>query len=103
MVRIQAHTILAPTIQFTLRCPWERPTPRMAEGMTEGMRGGVRGGTPRAGGVRMPPADDVSAQKPWTGESFTISVPTVLMIRHPPIAVPTAIETAQERITQSGM
>ena len=34
MVSTQAHTIRAPTIQFTFRRPWESPTPRMAEVMT---------------------------------------------------------------------
>jgi len=99
MVRIQAHTILAPTSQFTFLRPWERPTPRMAEVMTWVVLMGI----PSADAVRITPAEDVSAQKPCTGCSFTKSLPTVLMILHPPAAVPNAIAAAQERMTQTGI
>src|SRR4030065_1571016 len=98
MVRIQAHTILAPTSQFTFLRPWERPTPRMAEVMTWVVLMGI----PSADAVRITPAEDVSAQKPCTGCSFTKSLPTVLMILPPPAAVPHAIAAAQEGVTQTG-
>src|SRR3972149_4122234 len=91
MVRIHAHTILPPTPQFTFRCPWESPVPRMAEVMTWVVLMGI----PIADAVRITPAEEVSAQNPWTGCNFTMSLPTVLMIRHPPIAVPKAIEAAE--------
>src|SRR5512141_1894174 len=99
IVSTHAHTILIPTFQFTFFRPWESPTPRIAEVMTWV----VLIGTPIAVAVRMTTDDDVSAQKPWTGCSSTKSLPTVLMIRHPPIAVPRAIAVAQEAITHSGM
>src|SRR3989337_3654656 len=92
MVRIQAHTILKPTSQFTFLRTWESPTPRMAEVMTWVVLMGI----PSADAVRITPAEDVSAQKPCTGCSFTKSLPTVLMILHPPAAVPNAIAAAPE-------
>ncbi len=60
-------------------------------------------GIPMADAVRITPAEDVSAQNPCTGCSLTKSLPTVLMIRHPPTAVPNAIAAAHERMTQIGM
>src|SRR4030066_305164 len=90
MVRIPAPTTLTPTSQFPFRCPWESPVPRMAEVMTWVVLMGI----PIADAVRITPAEEVSAQNPWTGCSFTKSLPTVLMIRPPPIAVPKAIAAA---------
>src|SRR5512135_156019 len=99
IVRTHAQTIRIPTFQFTFFRPWESPTPRIAEVMTWV----VLIGTPIAVAVRMTADDDVSALKPWTGCSSTKSLPTVLMMRHPPIAVPRAIAVAQAMITHNGM
>ena len=99
IVRIHAQMIRAPTSQFTFLHPFESPTPRIAEVMTWVVLIGI----PIADAVRITPAEEVSAQKPCTGCSLTKSLPTVLMIRHPPIAVPRAIEAAQARMTHTGM
>ena len=48
-------------------------------------------------------ADAVSAAKPLIGCSFTILWPSVLMMRQPPTAVPAAITSAHETLTQSAM
>jgi addiction module HigA family antidote len=44
-----------------------------------------------------------SAANPWTGFKGVISKPTVRMMRNPPEAVPIAIISAQEAITQKGI
>src|SRR2546425_368840 len=44
----------------------------------------------------------VSAANPWTGSILTMRIPNVLMMRHPPAAVPKPIATAHERRTQVG-
>ena len=44
----------------------------------------------------------VSAAKPCTGCSFTILWPSVLMIFHPPAAVPAAMVNAQAKTHQCG-
>src|ERR687897_1709258 len=44
----------------------------------------------------------VSAAKPCTGSSFTIFIPKVRTMRHPPTAVPNPIATAQAPITHVG-
>jgi hypothetical protein len=44
----------------------------------------------------------VSAAKPWYGSSFTIRMPIVRMILHPPADVPAAIVSEQIRITHHG-
>jgi hypothetical protein len=59
-------------------------------------------GTPRRLAARIVTAPAVSAAKPWIGVIRMIFEPIVLMIRFPPAIVPSAIATAQERITQSG-
>ena len=56
-------------------------------------------GMPMAEAPRMTPAEAVSTQKPCTGWSLTKSWPTVLMIRQPPAAVPSAMAVAQAIMT----
>jgi hypothetical protein len=59
-------------------------------------------GTPSdvASSTVIPPA--VSAQNPPNGLSFVIRDPIVFTIRHPPIAVPSAIAIWAESTIQSG-
>src|SRR6266567_9000472 len=98
MVKSHAQTIRLAIPQFTADILFDRPTPRIAEVITWVVLVGI----PMAEAPRMTPADAVSTQKPCTGCSFTKSRPTVLMIRHPPIAVPSPIAVAQAIITHGG-
>ena len=61
----------------------------------------VESGKPRCEEARIVAADDVSAAKPCGDSTSVIFVPTVRMIRQPPIAVPRPIASPQLRITQN--
>src|SRR5665647_325638 len=84
MVRTHATRIRLATFQLTAVRRLERPTPRMVEVMTWVVLVGI----PKAEAPSITPAEAVSTQKPCTGCNLTKSWPTVLMIRHPPAAVP---------------
>ena len=59
-------------------------------------------GMPSVEAPKMMVAADVSAAKPCTGSSLTTRVPIVLMIRHPPAAVPSEIAVAASSLTSIG-
>ncbi|MNN79630.1 hypothetical protein D3C81_1962900 [compost metagenome] len=52
--------------------------------------------------VKITDAAEISAAKPLIGSILKIFVPMVLMIFHPPIEVPRAIEVAAATLTHSG-
>ena len=78
---------------------WDEPTPMMAEEMTWV----VETGAPRAVATKMTAAPEVSAANPCTGWRHRTFRPTVLMIRQPPAAVPSAMAAAHAATTQNGM
>ena len=98
MVSTQAMTIRPAILQFTADIRLERPTPRIADVTTWV----VLVGNPREAAPRMTTAEAASTEKPFTGCSLTKSRPTVLMMRHPPAAVPSAMATAQASLTHVG-
>src|SRR3954454_10689353 len=97
IVTIQAVTMLPATPQWTARRLPVAPTPMMLELMTWV----VEIGMPRRVATSMIVAAVVSAAKPWIGFRLTILWPIVLMMRQPPIAVPSAIAVAAARTTHS--
>src|SRR5207302_6270590 len=60
----------------------------------------VETGMPSFVAIRITVAELVSAAKPLMGCSFTILCPRVLMIRHPPTAVPVHMTIAQVTLIQ---
>src|ERR1700712_1419133 len=86
MVKIQALTMLPTVLQRTALKRRLAPTPTMAVLITWV----VLTGKPRREAVSMTVAALVSAAKPWMGLRSTILLPIVLIIRHPPDAVPAA-------------
>ena len=83
---------------FTPLIRWAEPTPRMDEEMTWVVLTGMC----KKVAPKMIPAPVMSAATPLIGRIFMIFPPTVLMIFHPPIEVPSAMATAQESCTQNG-
>jgi hypothetical protein len=59
-------------------------------------------GNPKCEAVKITPAVAVSAANPCTGLRSIIFVPSVLIIRTPPAAVPSPIAAALAKITQVG-
>ena len=45
----------------------------------------------------------ISAAKPWCVSSFVIRIPSVRMMRHPPVIVPSAMTAAQRKMTHFGI
>lgn len=81
---IQVVTILPATSHLTLLKPFAAPTPMIADEITCV----VETGRCNSVAVKMTDADVKSAAKPLTGLILMMPVPTVLMIRQPPVAVP---------------
>src|SRR5271157_661338 len=98
IVRIQAVTMPRAIPQRTALMRSLVPTPMMAVEMTWVVETGI----PKCEATMMMEAAVVSAAKPWTGSSLTTRWPMVLMIRHPPAAVPRDIAVAAMRMTQIG-
>jgi len=97
IVRTHAQTIRIPTAQFTFFLPWESPP--------QDRRGDDVGGADR--NPHRGRGEDDRRRRRLGAEAvdrlqFHEVGPTVLMMRHPPIAVPSAIAVAQEAITHSG-
>ena len=63
----------------------------------------VETGIPKCAAVNSTVAPVASAANPWTGWSFTILWPSVLMMRQPPAAVPAHIVNAQRTVIHAGM
>src|SRR4030042_4043306 len=99
MVTNQATTILLATPQRTAEILCPAPTPIMLEETTCV----VETGPPTKAAPRITAADEVWAQKAWTDLKRYILEPMVLIIRHPPVAVPKAMAVAQLAITQNGI
>ena len=99
MVTNHAVMISAATFHRTAesRCP--EPAPMMLEETTCV----VETGPPIRAADKMTAAELVCAQKAWTERSRKIFAPMVLMILHPPVAVPAAIAPAQLAMTQKGI
>ena len=98
MVSTQATAICPATPQRTADNRLDEPTPRMEAEMTWV----VLIGAPKKEAVKITPAADVSAEKPWTAWRWKILWPMVLIIRQPPVAVPRPMHRAQEICTQTG-
>src|SRR3954471_20220321 len=90
-VSIQAQTIRCTTDHLMALKRLAEPTPMMAAEILCV----VETGMPSFVAMKMTVAELVSAAKPLMGWSFTILWPSVLMMRHPPAAVPAAIVRAQ--------
>ena len=97
-VKAQAQRMFLAIFQLTADNLLDSPTPRI----DEVMMWVVLVGNPYADAAKITAADDVWTQNPWIGCSFTKSLPTVLMILHPPIAVPRAIAIAHAITTNQG-
>ena len=87
IVRIHAHTIRKVIPQFTARAFFADPTQEIAPVIVWV----VLTGTQRDEARKRLPALAVSAQNPSIGRSFTILLPMVFTIRHPPVRVHAAI------------
>ena len=98
IVRIHAQTICPATPQRTALSRRVAPTPTMAPVIVCV----VLMPTPSAVAVKIATAAPVSAAKPPAGCSFVIFVPIVLMIRQPPLSVPSPIAVCDSISTQNG-
>src|SRR3954452_13132873 len=97
-VKLQASTIRPATPQFTeasLR-------PALAPKIEPVHTWVVESGSPRWVDVRITAVLVVSAVKPWTGWMSLTRLPSVRMIRQPPMAVPRAIANPADATTQKG-
>ena len=99
MVINHATTIFLATPQRTAEILWEAPTPIMLDETTWV----VETGPPTRAAPRMTAAEEVWAQKACADLKRYILEPMVLIIRHPPLAVPKAMAAAQLAITQKGI
>ena len=90
-VSTQAQRIRSTTLKFRALKRLAHPTPMMLVVMAWVVLTGI----PKWAATLKTVAAVVSAAKPWTGCSFTILCPMVLMIFHPPAAVPKAMVSAQ--------
>ena len=95
----QATMIFLATPQRTAEILWPAPTPMILEETTWV----VETGPPNRAAPKITVAEAVCAQKAWTDLRRYIFEPMVLMIRHPPLAVPKAMAVAQLVITQKGI
>ena len=95
----QATMIFLATPQRTAEILWPAPTPMILEETTWV----VETGPPNRAATKITVAEAVCAQKAWTDLRRYIFEPMVLMIRHPPLAVPKAMAAAQLTITQKGI
>src|SRR5271169_5956563 len=93
-VMIHARTIFPPTPHLTADNLLEAPTPMIVEDITCV----VERGSPIREAISMTVAADASAANPFMGRRLTSPTPRVLMILHPPIAVPRAMAIAQSRM-----
>ncbi len=98
IVRTQAQTIRPATPHLTAENRFAVPTPTIDPVMVCVVETGI----PAAVAPNSVIAPAVYAQNPPTGCNFTIFVPIVLTIRHPPESVPSAIAACAESTTQSG-
>lgn len=85
--------------QSTLEKRREAPTPMMAVVFVWVVETGI----PNTEDKNKQIAAVTSAEKPWYFSSFTISIPTDLMIFIPPTEVPIPMVKEQRTITQSGI
>src|SRR5450755_3975456 len=96
MVRIQAHNRLMVTPQRTAESLLVAPTPIMEPAMVWVVLTGI----PNFSLINNVMAPAVSALTPSSGVTFVIRVPMVLIIFHPPLNVPRAIQVKLARGTQ---
>ena len=92
MVNTHAHTMLLATPHFTLFNLREAPTPIIVVVIIWVVLTGALKNVAH----KITSAAPVCAAKPFTGVSFVIPLPMVLIIFLPPIEVPIAIARAQE-------
>ena len=97
-VKIHAYRILAVTPQRTAEKRLIAPTPMTDEVIVWV----VLTGSPMCAVARSTAAAPVSAANPCTGSNFTIPMPSVRTIFHPPTVVPNPIASAHSVITQPG-
>jgi len=97
-VRTQAVKISPATPQRTFDNLSAEPTPIMAE-LTTWV---VETGPPRRAALRITVAEVTWEVKPWMGRMRYIFAPKVLIIRHPPEAVPKDMAAALRAITHQG-
>src|SRR5690349_24157544 len=97
-VKLQASTIRPATPQFTEASLPPALTPKIEPVQTWV----VESASPRWLDVRITAALVVSAVKPWTGWMSLTRLPSVRMIRQPPMAVPSAIASPADSTTQNG-
>src|SRR6478735_2287420 len=98
MVRTHAQTMRPATPHFTAEKRLAEPTPTIDPVIVCVVETGI----PKKVAPKSVRAPAVSAQNPPTGCSFTIFVPIVLTIRHPPDSVPSAIAAHAATSTQRG-
>ena len=98
MVRIQAHTIRKVIPQLTARAFFAEPTHDIAPVIVCV----VLTGTQSDDATKRLTALAVSAQKPSIGRSFTILLPMVFTIFHPPVSVPALMARYAHIITHIG-
>ena len=94
----QAFTMLPAMPQRTFLALLADPAPMIAVLMTWV----VDTGAPSAVIVSMAMAEDSSATQPSTGSSLVMPLPTVFMMRWPPMEVPSAMQVAHETLTHRG-
>jgi hypothetical protein len=97
-VSVHAPTMLPQTPQRTADNRLAAPEPMIEPEVTCV----VDSGYPALEAARMAVASAAGAAKPWATSISMILVPAVLMIRHPPTNVPSAIAVAEAMTTQSG-
>ena len=97
-VKIQVRTISLQTPQLTERTSLAAPAPMMAAVFVWV----VETGRPVTVAMNSEIVALMEAEKPWYLSSWTISMPTFLMIFLPPMAVPMAIVAAQRTSIHSG-
>jgi hypothetical protein len=97
-VRTQAVKISPATPQRTFDNLSAEPTPIMAE-LTTWV---VETGPPRRAAPKITVAEVTWDVKPWMGRMRYIFAPKVLIIRHPPVAVPKDMDAALSAITHQG-
>src|SRR5262245_56285036 len=89
-------------LRTTFQCTTPPARPRPAPMTPPETTWVVDSENPKYDDARIVVDDAVSAEKPWADSMSVTRVPSVLITRHPPEKVPSAIAVAQTTLTQVG-